>query len=132
MGQSVAASVAPSSTVMVIPTAPPGGADDYLLRNLLHSHIQHLSLLNSDVAIWLGDAEARMSQAEEGTKKPCPNCGKWMISTGTGIVLTSYPEQYPQIWWCRCGHTEPAPTLHGMTEHERRLNQWEQANNDPG
>ena len=64
-------------------------------------------------------------------QKPlCPKCGKQMILTGTGITLTSYPPQYPQVWWCGCGHQEPGPTLRGKTEEEVRREAWERAN-DP-
>ena len=61
-------------------------------------------------------------------KKLCEKCGKWMILTGTGRVLTSYPPQYPQVWWCGCGHQEQGPILRGKTDEEMRREEWERAN----
>ena len=62
--------------------------------------------------------------------KLCPNCGKKMIKVGTGIVLTSYPPQYPQTWWCGCGHEEPAETLTEKTEYHLNLEEWNKINRE--
>lgn len=61
--------------------------------------------------------------------KECPNCGKQMIKTATGTVLTTYPAQYPMMWWCACGHQESAGVERGTTADERRREEWESANN---
>jgi hypothetical protein len=60
--------------------------------------------------------------------KICNKCGKNMIKVGTGVVLTSYPAQYPQKWWCKCGNEEKAETLRGKTEEEILSGNWEDAN----
>jgi len=61
------------------------------------------------------------------TTKLC-ECGKKMILCGTGVVLLTYPGQYPQVWWCGCGKSEPGPTLRGKTNEEARMEQWRLAN----
>ncbi len=60
--------------------------------------------------------------------KICPKCQKKMIKRSTGLVLASYPPQYPQEWWCGCGHKEPAETLRGKTDEEYVREEWERIN----
>jgi hypothetical protein len=66
--------------------------------------------------------------SQEDKYKICTKCSKQMIKTGTGIVLTSYPPQYPQKWWCGCGHEEPAETIWGTTVEESNRNEWNRLN----
>lgn len=70
----------------------------------------------------------RIGYAMAQETKPCPHCGKTMIRTPTGAVLTSYPPQTPMMWWCACGHTEDAGVERGKTIQERRLEEWQRAN----
>jgi len=49
---------------------------------------------------------------DPATIHKCPACGKKMIRRSTGVVLTSYPAQYPWNWWCGCGHS-----VEGGVEH---------------
>ena len=58
----------------------------------------------------------------------CSKCGKKMIKISTGITLTSYPPQYPQKYWCGCGHEEPAETVMGTTPEQENMNLWKDAN----
>lgn len=59
--------------------------------------------------------------------KPC-ECGKLMILRGTGHILTSYPPQYPQVWYCGgCDRTEKGPTLQGRLPPSF-MDDWRQAN----
>jgi hypothetical protein len=60
--------------------------------------------------------------------KECPKCHKKMIMMSAGCVLTSYPPQYPMLWWCGCGHTETGPTIRGKTDEELRREEWEKVN----
>ena len=62
--------------------------------------------------------------SEDSNNKVCSECGKRMIKTRTGVILATYPAQYPQMWWCGCGHTEEAETLWGKTRREM----WEELN----
>lgn len=55
-------------------------------------------------------------------------CGKWMIKRSTGIVLTSYPPQYPMMWWCACGKTKDAETVYGKTDEQIAKEEWDKAN----
>lgn len=57
----------------------------------------------------------------------CEKCGKWAIKTGTGITLTSYPPQYPQIWKCACGWMKDADVIHGKTDEEVFTDNWSRA-----
>lgn len=61
-------------------------------------------------------------------KTICEKCGKWAIKQSTGIVLTSYPPQYPMMWKCGCGWSTSAGTIRGTTEEEVFNKQWEEAN----
>ena len=58
----------------------------------------------------------------------CPDCGKTRIKFSASIALCTYPPQYSQKWWCKCGHTEPAGPIYGKTEAQINLEQWEIAN----
>ena len=60
--------------------------------------------------------------------KPCPKCSKVMVCVGTGIVLGSYPQQYPMIWWCACDHTEDAGIDRGMVREQMNLEAWGKIN----
>jgi len=60
--------------------------------------------------------------------KICPKCQKKMIKRSTGIVLSSYPQQYPMMWWCGCGHQEPAETIQGKTDEQVSREEWERIN----
>ena len=61
--------------------------------------------------------------------KKCSECGKNMIKVDTGMVLESCPPQYPQKWWCKCGHEESGAGSRGprTQEDEDRNKQWEAA-----
>ena len=65
---------------------------------------------------------------EDSNNKVCPECGKRMIKTGTGVILATYPAQHPQMWWCGCGHAEEAETLRGKTVEQLRREEWEDLN----
>lgn len=60
--------------------------------------------------------------------KICPKCGAKMIEVSTNNVLTSYPPQYPQIWWCGCGYKEKGRTIRGRTSVELHRERWEKLN----
>ena len=64
-------------------------------------------------------------------KRLCPQCSQYMILTETGITLTSYPPQHPQIWWCGCGYTASARNRYEKTQEELRHDAWKQANEPP-
>jgi len=58
----------------------------------------------------------------------CPECGKKMIQRFTGVVLCTYPAQYPWDWWCGCGHKEKGGVTRGKTEEEIAREEWEALN----
>ncbi len=58
----------------------------------------------------------------------CENCGKKAIKMSTGIVLTSYPPQYPMIYKCGCGWTKEAEIVRGQTEEEMFQENWNNIN----
>ena len=58
----------------------------------------------------------------------CPQCGKRMVRWGTGVVLLSYPPQYPWNWRCGCGHREFGGVERGTTEDEQFMAAWHDAN----
>ena len=61
--------------------------------------------------------------------KAC-KCGKRMILRFTNRVLTSYPAQYPQEWWCGgCGAIEDGSTVRGKTSEELDMENWKNINN---
>jgi len=64
--------------------------------------------------------------AEEN--KICQKCNSKMIKRSTGVVLTSYPPQYPWYWWCGCGHTERGGVERGKTNEEIAHEEWEKLN----
>jgi hypothetical protein len=56
--------------------------------------------------------------------RQCPACPAWMVRRPTGVVLTSNPPQYPQEWWCACGHREPAGIDAGQTAEQETYGWW--------
>lgn len=58
----------------------------------------------------------------------CPKCGKNMVKESDGLVLTSYPPQYPWHWKCGCGHVGKAGVDRGLTQDQMFMNQWNAVN----
>lgn len=54
----------------------------------------------------------------------CENCSKWAIKVPTGVVLTSYPAQYPQMWKCACGWSQEAGTTMELSNEEVFKRNW--------
>ena len=60
--------------------------------------------------------------------RPC-TCGKLMILRWAGMVLTSYPAQYPTVWFCgECGDSEAGPTIMDVSPHYDDFIRWAEAN----
>ncbi len=56
-------------------------------------------------------------------------CGKTMIKCDDGIVLTSYPAQYPWHWWCGgCCFREKGGVRQGKTRDQLDQERWDAAN----
>jgi len=57
----------------------------------------------------------------------CEVCGKWAIKQSTGLVLMSYPPQFPMEWKCACGWAMGAGVVRGKTNEELFLDEWNNA-----
>ena len=60
---------------------------------------------------------------------PCSVCNKNRVKVSSGIVLCSYPAQYPWDWFCgQCNTRERGGVDITMTIEDLNRKQWEEAN----
>lgn len=58
----------------------------------------------------------------------CPKCNKKMIKRFAGMVLLTYPAQYPWSWWCGgCNFYCEGGVERGKIDEEIALEQWKAA-----
>ena len=100
------------------------------VRDLVAGTCGNFFATETRITVNLGTAEKRAKAKQTsnpGQQGVCPNCGMNMIRRGTGVVLLTYPSQYPWNWWCGCGHTEEGGIEHRVFEPNCQ-SMWEEAN----
>jgi len=119
--------------VLEVPKPLTGAQYEILRMDMLQAlDIAGASVAAKRILILDGGARLRVVARDAAGAAPetktCPDCGRLMIRISDGRCLTSYPTQYPMIWWCNCGHHENAGTDHDKTAERIQLERWAAVN----
>lgn len=58
----------------------------------------------------------------------CPRCGKNMVMKPPTVIYLTYPAQYDEIWWCKCGETVNNGRVYEKTPEQMLREKWDKLN----